>query len=121
MKIKLTIIFFVCSVIGFMVRLPSVFHHYDKELHALFYFSSTIITNLLFPKKWHFIALILFLFGIMIESLQHFSNGLLHKKIHGNFDIQDIKYNIIGLILGTLVSILIQILIKIKSKEHIKQ
>jgi VanZ family protein len=104
-----------------MVRLPGVFHDHDKELHALFYFGAAIISNLLYPKKWHLIALIFLLFGITIELLQHFSNRVFDKIIHGNFDLQDIKFNIIGLTLGTLFSLLIQSRIKFKSKENIKQ
>jgi hypothetical protein len=34
-----------------MVKLPAVFHQYDKELHAAFYFMAVIYFGLQFPKK----------------------------------------------------------------------
>lgn len=89
-------------MIGFMVRLPSIFHNYDKLLHALFYFAAAITLNLIYPKKWFLIVLILFLFGISIEGFQAVSNKIIGKTIHGNFDIQDVIYNTIGLVIGTI-------------------
>jgi VanZ family protein len=102
MKTTFTIFFFVFSMIGFMVRLPSIFHNYDKLLHALFYFAAAITLNLIYPKKWFLIVVILFLFGISIEGFQAVSNKIIVKKIHGNFDIQDVIYNTIGLVIGTI-------------------
>mgnify|MGYP003667583676 CR=1 len=48
MKLKLSFTFtlIALSIIGFMVRLPSVFSHYDKELHFLFYFLAAGILTL---------------------------------------------------------------------------
>jgi VanZ family protein len=89
-------------MIGFMVRLPSIFHNYDKLLHAFFYFGAAITLNLIYPKKWFLIVVILFLFGISIEGFQAVSNKIIGKTIHGNFDIQDVIYNTIGLVIGTI-------------------
>jgi len=99
-----------------MVKLPAVFHQYDKELHAAFYFMAVIYFGLQFPKKWLLIVFCLLIFGIGIEMAQAFSNRisirLIGKPIHGRFDIEDIRYNFKGLFWGTLVLLL---LLKIKS------
>jgi VanZ family protein len=113
MKAKSITFLFVCSIIGFMVKLPRVFHHYDKVLHALFYFAAAFILNFIYPKRWYFITAGLFFFGVMIEFFQEFSNKFVGKKIHGKFDIQDIKYNAIGLFIGTLCFFTIQFLIQV--------
>jgi len=103
MKAKLTILLlFIASIVGFMVRLPKVFHYYDKELHALFYFAAAIVLCTLYPKRSVLIAITLFFFGISIECLQQYSNRLLGMRIHGNFDIQDVKANTLGLIVGII-------------------
>jgi hypothetical protein len=36
------------------------------------------------------------MFGIGIELAQHFSNRLLHSRIHGNFDPEDVFFNFEG-------------------------
>lgn len=113
MKAKSITFLFVFSFIGFMVKLPRVFHHYDKVLHALFYFAAAFILNFIYPKRWYFITAGLFFFGVMIEFFQEVSNKIVGKTIHGRFDIQDIKYNTIGLIIGTICFFTIQFLIKI--------
>ena len=113
MKAKSVAFLFVCSLIGFMMKLPGIFHHYDKVLHALFYFFAAIILNLIYPKRWFLITTGLFFFGVMIEFLQELSNKIVGKTIHGKFDIQDIKYNTIGLFIGTLCFFAIQFMIKI--------
>lgn len=100
-KTLLTIIALIFSVIGFMIKLPSVFHHYDKELHAAFYFLAAGFLNILYSKNLTthiLIFLILLGFGITIEYAQAYSNILLHKRIHGRFDIEDVKANTKGLI-----------------------
>ncbi len=102
MKAKLTISMFVASLICFMVRLPRVFHHYDKQLHALFYFAATSILCMLYPKRWFTIVVVLFSFGIIIECFQELSNKLIGRTIHGNFDAQDVKCNTIGILIGIM-------------------
>jgi VanZ family protein len=106
-----------------MLRLPEVFHYHDKALHALFYFGATIILNLIYPKRWIIIVISLATFGILIEFLQEYSNKvLIHmgvKPIHGNFDIQDVKYNTIGLVIGTVCFFTIQFLIQIVNEKKV--
>ena len=115
-KLYTNITIVVLIIIGFIVKLPAVFHHYDKELHAAFYFMAVIYFGLQFPKKWLLIVFCLLIFGIGIEMAQAFSNRisirLIGKPIHGRFDIEDIRYNFKGLFWGTLVLLL---LLKIKS------
>lgn len=102
-KIVLLLIFFGASVVGFMIKLPPVFRHADKEMHSLFYFSAAAFLNLLFTKRnflWHSIIFIaLYLFGIAIELAQEYSNKLLHKRIHGRYDVEDVQANLKGLML----------------------
>lgn len=118
MKAKSVAFLFVCSLIGFMVKLPRVFHHYDKVLHALFYFAAAFVLNFIYPKRWYLITAGIFFFGVMIEFLQEFSNKILGRTIHGKFDIQDIKYNTIGLIIGTICFIIIRFLIQMVSEKN---
>jgi hypothetical protein len=99
-----------------MVKLPAVFHQYDKELHAAFYFIAVIYFGLQFPKKWLLVVFCLLIFGIGIEMAQAFSNTisirLIGKSIHGRFDIEDIRYNIKGLFFGSAM-----LLLKLKGKN----
>ena len=94
------------SFFGFMLKLPSVFRHHDRELHFLFYLLTAIFFNLIFGKeKLTYLVTIFFsllIFGIGIEVLQELSNHISTKKIHGNFDPVDVFYNILGLIVATL-------------------
>jgi glycopeptide antibiotics resistance protein len=99
-----------------MVKLPRLFHHFDKELHLLFYFGATVVVNILYPKRWAFSFLALTLFGIMIEFAQEFSNKIsirvIGKTIHGRFDIEDVKYNMIGVCCGLIIFQIIQLTFK---------
>jgi len=101
-KILLALVAFAVAIIGFMVRLPSAFSHVDKEMHTLFYFLTAAFLNILFAKRnllvHAFIFGFLYVFGIGIEYAQQYSNTFLHKKIHGNFDPEDIHANLQGLI-----------------------
>jgi len=100
-KIFLTIIFFIASIIGFMVKLPSGFRHSDKILHAAYYFIAAAFLNFLFSRKNILIHLLIFgclyLFGVSIEYAQPWSNKFFHVRIHGRYDPEDIKYNLRGL------------------------
>lgn len=101
-KIFIVLFCFAASVIGFMVKLPSAFRGIDKELHSLFYFLAAAALNILFSIKnivWHVaIAAFLFLFGVSIEHAQEYSNKFSHIRIHGRFDPEDVKSNVIGLL-----------------------
>ncbi len=109
-KILLVIICFAISVAGFLIRLPSVFSHYDKQLHSLFYFLAAGFLNILFTNKKilrHAIIFIsLYSFGVCIEYAQEYSNKLLHKKIHGRYDVEDIHANLRGLIAFSILWLL---------------
>jgi hypothetical protein len=103
-KPMLLIALLIVSVIGFMVRLPNIFHQMDKELHAIFYAGSFFLLCMLYPNRWFGILVLLGLFGLAIEHAQEYSNKislrLIGKRIHGRFDPEDIRYNIIGLGIG---------------------
>ena len=98
-KIFILMSLIACSLIGFMVKLPRPFRGIGFELHAAFYVFASIFLLILFPKKHLFILIGLMVFGVMIEIFQHASNFILDKRIHGNFDPLDIKYNLIGVFL----------------------
>jgi VanZ family protein len=107
-KILLLVGFFtLLSCIGFLFKLPPIFRSIDKEMHFLFYFFSSAFLNFLLVngkvKKHLLVLVILGSFGYLIELLQEFSNTFFKKRIHGNFDIIDIKYNLIGLLLFSML------------------
>ena len=89
------------SCYGFLIKLPVPFRKIDAELHALFFFIAAAFLNILFKVKKlnnHLLVFgMLFLFSTLIEFTQDYSNKLLHKKIHGNFDPNDLKFNLIGI------------------------
>lgn len=118
-KIWLTIAFIICSLIGFLVKLPRIFHHYDKELHALFYFFASIFLSLIFPKRSFSISSFLVIFGVFIEFAQEYSNKIsmrmIGKAIHGRFDIQDVKYNLLGVVVGFSLYQIYNLALKSKS------
>jgi hypothetical protein len=97
----LAIAAFTAAIAGFMLRLPSVFSHSDKEMHSLFYFLAAAFLNMLFVKRnlliHAFIFGFLYAFGVVIEYAQQYSNTYLHKKIHGNADPEDMYANLQGL------------------------
>jgi hypothetical protein len=102
LKIFLVIAFFAISIGGFLVKLPSAFRHFDKELHALFYFLAAAFLNYLFGVKrvigHAFIFGALYVFGMIIEYAQAYSNNLFRTRIHGHYDPEDIQSNLKGLI-----------------------
>lgn len=106
-KIAITSAFALLSIIGLMLKLPVIFRSVDKEMHFLFYFFSAAFLNFLFVNGKvikHLVMLILLGgFGYLIEIFQEFSNTFFKKRIHGNFDIIDIKYNVQGLLLFSLL------------------
>ena len=105
-EIGLLLTLLTLSFIGFIIKLPSVFRHHDRELHFLFYLLTAIFFNLIFGKdrvtNLIVIFILLLIFGIGIEVMQELSNHLYPKKIHGNFDPLDVFYNLLGLIVATL-------------------
>jgi catechol 2,3-dioxygenase-like lactoylglutathione lyase family enzyme len=99
------------AVVGFMVRLPSAFRGMDRELHTAFYFGAAAFLNLLFTKRnlgrHLLVVLFLFLFGAAIEYAQEYSNTLLRRRIHGRFDPQDLRANVVGLVGFSLVWLIV--------------
>ncbi len=85
-RIFVAVAFFVIAVIGFMVKLPPGFRHIDKELHALFYFLAAAVLNFLFAGTKilrHVVVFIsLYLFGVVIEYGQQYSNRFFRSRIH---------------------------------------
>lgn len=101
-KLFFVLVWLTVSVVGFMVKLPAGFRHYDKQLHAAFYFFAAWFLNMLFTNgklsRHMLIFVLLCVLGISIEYAQEYSNKFFHKRIHGRFDPEDVKYNITGLI-----------------------
>jgi hypothetical protein len=106
-KVLILTFFLLVSIIGLMIKLPPIFRSIDKEMHFLFFFFSAAFLNVLFgngkvvPHIVIFIALLFF--GYFIEHAQEFSNRFFAKRIHGNFDPEDLKYNIMGLSLFSVL------------------
>lgn len=101
-KIVITLLVVACSVVGFMIKLPAIFRHHDREMHAAFYFIAAAFFTLLFAGRnfWIHVLIIIVLaaFGMAIEYAQEYSNQLVHRRIHGRFDPEDVKFNIMGLL-----------------------
>ncbi|MFN4910293.1 MAG: hypothetical protein ACK438_06615 [Flavobacteriales bacterium] len=96
-----------CSCVGFMMTLPKVFRYYNNELHAVFYLGATVVTSFLFPKRWGILSVGLFTFGLFIEKAQEYSKRIrlpyLGRVVHGNFDPEDVQYNLLGILLGLVI------------------
>src|SRR6478672_10319614 len=96
-KILLTLFCFGIAIYGFILKLPSAFRQYDKELHAAFYFLAAAFLNILFAKRNLIIhALIfggLYIFGMLIEYGQVYSKKRWHIP-HGRYDPEDVQSNL---------------------------
>jgi hypothetical protein len=101
-KIFIAVFCFGIAIVGFMLKLPSMFRGMDKEMHAAFYFVAAAFLNILFAKRNLIIHAVIFgflyLFGYAIEMAQEYSNKFFHKRIHGRFDPEDVAWNLQGLI-----------------------
>ena len=109
-KAFLVFIFLISSIVGFMVKLPSGFRHFDKELHATFYFLAAGFLNVLFTNgkftRHILIFVILYVFSISIEYAQEYSNRFFRVRIHGRYDPEEVKYNLRGLIAFSVLWVL---------------
>ena len=109
-KAFLVFIFLISSIVGFMIKLPSGFRHFDKELHATFYFLAAGFLNVLFTNgkftRHILIFVILYVFSISIEYAQEYSNRFFRVRIHGRYDPEDVKYNLRGLIAYSVLWVL---------------
>ena len=110
-KRRIVVVLTLLSIFGFMLKLPRVFHHYDKELHTAFYFLAYLLFSYLFPKKWFLVFILLLFFGIGIELFQDFSNEislrLVGHRIHGRFDPEDVIANFYGLVYGAITFVIL--------------
>ena len=120
-RIVILIIAFVVAIYCFMIKLPVPFRKVDTELHALFYFSAAAFINILFLIKTikdHILVLsLLFLFSALVEFAQEYSNSFYTKRIHGNFDPIDLRYNLIGLVCFSIFWFLFYISLKTQDKS----
>lgn len=106
-KIIIVFICLVCSLIGFLVKIPVPLRGHDKLEHAAFYFLAAAFFHILFRKGLILILVILALFGVLIEYLQQVANKVMHSRIHGRFDVEDIQANLKGLALYAALALLI--------------
>jgi hypothetical protein len=113
------------SFVGFLIKLPAVFSHYDKELHTLFYFSAAAFLNLLLSNKniiRHVLIFItLYLFSVGIEFAQAYSNKFFHKRIHGRYDVEDIHANVKGLVLFSILWLIYVVITVAYSKSKVEK
>jgi hypothetical protein len=106
-KIFLIVTCLFLSIAGFLLKLPRSFRYIDKELHTLFYFSAAAFLNILFANRKLIVHILVFgalyFFGVAIEYAQEYSNKFFHKRIHGRYDIEDIRANLKGLVLFSIL------------------
>lgn len=123
-KALLVVGWLLASIVGFLVKLPAVFRHYDKELHAAFYFLAAGFLNILFTNgkitRHILIFLALYFFSISIEYAQEYSNKLLHVRIHGRYDPEDVKYNLKGLIAYSVLWVFYRLALVVYNKVTLK-
>ncbi len=114
-KAILVILWLSASVIGFLLKLPSHFRNMDKELHLAYYFISAAFLNFLFARRNFvrhvIIFILLFLFGVAIEYAQEYSNTFFHKRIHGRYDIEDIQFNLKGLVIYSVLWVIYNVVV----------
>ncbi|RYZ31091.1 MAG: hypothetical protein EOO10_00345 [Chitinophagaceae bacterium] len=124
-RIMITLLCFAVAIVGFMVKLPSVFRHVDKELHAVFYFFAAAFLNVLFAKgklvRHVLIFVSLYLFSMAIEYGQAYSNKFFRSRIHGRFDPEDLEWNLKGLIAFSLLWFVFTGLMFLFTKPEIKE
>jgi len=62
----------------------------------------------------------LFVFGVLIEFAQDFSNKIsvriIGKRIHGRFDPEDIFFNLLGVLIGLVAFNLLKALFRVYKK-----
>jgi len=109
-RVVLTVICFTIAIIGFMIKLPAGLRHIDRQLHATFYFFAAAFLNLLFAKtkllRHALIFAFLYVFGMVIEHAQSYSNQFFRKRIHGRYDPEDVEWNLKGLLAFSLLWLL---------------
>lgn len=107
LKIVFVLAAFAIAIFCFMIKLPKSLRKIDSELHTLFFFSAAAFLNIIFLVKKltiHFLIFgMLFTFSVLTEFAQEYSNSFVARKIHGNFDPSDLKYNLFGLCCFTIL------------------
>jgi hypothetical protein len=100
--VLLILFIIVFSLVDFPASFSRYIKGYDKLIHLILFFLFFLYTRFSFSKLTLFqVAEISFLFGFLIEVLQHFfSNGTRH------FDRVDLLYNIFGISLGVIILML---------------
>lgn len=110
-KIVLAVFCFGIAIVGFMLKLPSMFRGMDKEMHAAFYFVAAAFLNILFAKRnlliHIFIFGFLYAFGYAIERAQEYSNKFFRSRIHGRFDPEDVAANLQGLLYFSVMWVIV--------------
>lgn len=110
-KIVLAVFCFGIAIVGFMLKLPSMFRGMDKEMHAAFYFVAAAFLNILFAKRnlliHVFIFGFLYAFGYAIERAQEYSNKFFRSRIHGRFDPEDVAANLQGLLYFSVMWVIV--------------
>ena len=124
-KILIVVACFGIAIVGFMIKLPSGFRHIDKQLHAAFYFGAAAFLNVLFAGtklvRHVLIFIVLYLFGMVIEYAQEYSNRFFRSRIHGRFDPEDIQSNLNGLLAFSLLWIVCTIAILLYKRASLKK
>jgi hypothetical protein len=125
LKVFLVIAWLGVSILGFMVKLPRSFRHYDKELHATFYFLAAAFLNILFTNgkftRHILIFGLLYLFSISIEMAQEYSNKFFRMRIHGRYDPEDVKYNLRGLIAYSILWVAYRFILTVYNRLSFKE
>lgn len=123
-KFAIVAVCFAIACYCFLIKLPVPLRKIDTELHALFFFLAAAFLNVLFQvRKLNNHLLIfgmLFLFGALIEFAQEYSNSFFPRRIHGNFDPEDLKHNLLGLFSFSLLwfaFIIVSRIVKTPRKE----
>lgn len=110
-KIVLAVFCFGIAIVGFMLKLPSMFRGMDKEMHAAFYFVAAAFLNILFAKRNLLIHVLIFgflyAFGYSIERAQEYSNKFFRSRIHGRFDPEDVAANLQGLLYFSFIWVIV--------------
>ncbi|MEO5943374.1 MAG: hypothetical protein ABIP30_10660 [Ferruginibacter sp.] len=108
--IKLVVIIFllICSIIGFLIKIPRPLQGHDKFLHFTFFIGACLFLNLLIKNRLIIITILLFIFGYAMEYGQQLTNKYFHVKWHGRFDMEDVKMNGYGVLAGFVIVLLVR-------------
>jgi glycopeptide antibiotics resistance protein len=63
----------------------------------------------------------LYLFSVSIEFAQEYSNKFFHVRIHGRYDPEDVKHNLMGLVAFSAVWVVYRLVITVYNKLTYKE